>query len=874
VINLKEEKLLLDEKLILHNGIKNILENLVLNEHYILYFISPEVKLKARIINDLIEKYSKDIPEQLYSSLKLLALDFNSDEILRNISNELTENILINIYAYYSKNRNLPLNILEFLLQYTKNNFNNRLIFLVNILLADYFLQEKNFDLAETHMKHCIEYINYNISVNEYETMIVYIICGKYLEKTKEMFTSGADNYYILAKNIAEDLNDEISLLSILSLLSYYYHNIEQREKSEEYAFRALSIAKMLNIAELYFNVYKILAIIKSTTGEYRQASDYMKSTIEYSKSIDNFSVIENVKLKNSLGYTYFLQGDFSSSLEIHFNALNTLLMVPSASEILEEAVKTCDNLSLSFKMLGDFHNAVYFSKATVKIMEDCNFGNRIDIQNLCKQYTDLGITYGLFMNDNKNALKYYKLARLHISNNDHFIKLSNILMLESYIKFASGNIDESYLCFSRASDLLISNGSGNIYVQSLLLLYYIAFSKIFKVYTNSFTESAKIISENYNLQSHFNFYTDIFINERCFKPINYDKNNYTLNLIFVLSQERRNSLKESKKANDFEIVQNFSNKISTIFSEDILYEEAKNMFNKYFLSKGIIMSKHAFETGISSNAYLHTETSNSKNEILSFFKNLIYDNNLILNSHGRNYDIFNFTNDDSIYIKSMILYFIYDEINSTTYYFAIFNNKSSDWVYSNEDAEVGLILVKNLFLKLKTIQYTEKLKNNNFIDYSTGLYNAKYMWNKLDELLKLYKNMNADFSIAVLDLNDFKHINDTYGHFSGDEAIKYFSKILKLNIPSPNDIIRYGGDEFVIIFPKLSASEAEEYILKAKNLCSKCPIILNGFQIYLDFSYGVGSRTNSFENSKALFEHVDKLMYNNKLTNKRLNII
>lgn len=285
-------------------------------------------------------------------------------------------------------------------------------------------------------------------------------------------------------------------------------------------------------------------------------------------------------------------------------------------------------------------------------------------------------------------------------------------------------------------------------------------------------------------------------------------------------------------------------------------------------------MSKHAFETGISSNAYLHTETSNSKNEILSFFKNLIYDNNLILNSHGRNYDIFNFTNDDSIYIKSMILYFIYDEINSTTYYFAIFNNKSSDWVYSNEDAEVGLILVKNLFLKLKTIQYTEKLKNNNFIDYSTGLYNAKYMWDKLDELLKLYKNMNADFSIAVLDLNDFKHINDTYGHFSGDEAIKYFSKILKLNIPSPNDIIRYGGDEFVIIFPKLSASEAEEYILKAKNLCSKCPIILNGFQIYLDFSYGVGSRTNSFENSKALFEHVDKLMYNNKLTNKRLNII
>lgn len=66
-----------------------------------------------------------------------------------------------------------------------------------------------------------------------------------------------------------------------------------------------------------------------------------------------------------------------------------------------------------------------------------------------------------------------------------------------------------------------------------------------------------------------------------------------------LLSEERRHSLRESKRARDFELIQNFSNKINSALLESNLYKETQNLFNRYFFTKGFISAKDHFKEGL-----------------------------------------------------------------------------------------------------------------------------------------------------------------------------------------------------------------------------------------------------------------------------------
>jgi diguanylate cyclase (GGDEF)-like protein len=800
-----------------------------------------------------------------------MSLSFDSDELLKNITSSIDESDLLNIFAYYAKHKILPMWILQILLDCVKNkDINSRPVFLVNILLSDYFLQHNNFDLAETHIKYCIEYLNNNININEYENMVSYIICGLFLEKTMDIFSSPAINYYSMSIEIAENLNDEISLASVLTNVCYYYHKIEDSSNSVLFGNKALEIVRELNQPVLYINLYKTLALIRATIGNYEEASQYMKKTIEVSQNIKDFSMIEHVKLQNTLGYIYYLEGNFKEALSVHLNALKALSFVSNASDILDEAIKTFDNLSTSFKMLGDIEKALDFSEITTMIIKNCNYGHRInDIHNLCKQYTDLGLIYGLYLKDYENALNYYNLARLIISKEDHYIKLGNLTVLEAYIQYHSGDILNSEVIFERAIDLLQKHGSKNIYVQQLLLSYYISFARRFSSKTSEYMAKAFEISKEFCLNKHYNFFVDLFIRETSFLPCDFNVKNYPINLIQMLSEERRHSLAENKKARDFELIQDFSNKISTIVSEKILYEVVQKLFNNYFLSKGFMVINRDFSGQFKSRLHLKDIAKHLESELTDFFQNFIITNSLPVNYYEKGYEIYNFAGEDSNFVKSMIIYFLYDEITCSTYYFILFHDRKSQWLFSNEHAEVGLILIKNLFFKIKALQYTDNIRKDSLIDYATGLYNAKYMWNKLDELINEFNTSNQQFSMSVIDLNDFKGINDTYGHSVGDEVLKHFSKILKSNIEN-NYIIRYGGDEFIIFFPNITKFQAKEKMIEINNLCKSTPFTFNGIKIYIRFSYGIDNYSGHFSSSKDFFNSVDKQMYDYKITTKK----
>jgi diguanylate cyclase (GGDEF)-like protein len=212
-----------------------------------------------------------------------------------------------------------------------------------------------------------------------------------------------------------------------------------------------------------------------------------------------------------------------------------------------------------------------------------------------------------------------------------------------------------------------------------------------------------------------------------------------------------------------------------------------------------------------------------------------------------------------------MIVYRIFDEISNNSYLFIIFNESSCSWFFTDEDAQAGLILINNLFLKLKHIQYINSIKQKTITDSLTGLYNSDYMWTSLEGLIEKYEDSNDCFSMVFIDLDKFKDINDTFGHPVGDEVLRFFAGILKKALHPYDMIIRYGGDEFAVILPRLGCEEASRVMNEFQEVCSKELFRVGGNNIKIGFSYGIENYSKNFGSSSDFFTRIDNLMYYSK---------
>lgn len=124
---------------------------------------------------------------------------------------------------------------------------------------------------------------------------------------------------------------------------------------------------------------------------------------------------------------------------------------------------------------------------------------------------------------------------------------------------------------------------------------------------------------------------------------------------------------------------------------------------------------------------------------------------------------------------------------------------------FNNMIVELDMRTNKLILEETKRI-YQEKLANT---DPLTGAYNRRYLNEFSYEYLKIVKRENKDLSLLLLDLDDFKNINDTFGHEIGDIVIKQLVEISKSSIRESDLIIRFGGDEFIILLPNTNIQSA-----------------------------------------------------------------
>ena len=152
--------------------------------------------------------------------------------------------------------------------------------------------------------------------------------------------------------------------------------------------------------------------------------------------------------------------------------------------------------------------------------------------------------------------------------------------------------------------------------------------------------------------------------------------------------------------------------------------------------------------------------------------------------------------------------------------------------------------------------------------DYLTGIYNRK----RLESYLKTKisrSSENRTFSAVLIDLNNFKSINDNFGHNAGDEALAVSVSLIKSCIGSNDFLARYGGDEFCIVLDVSTKDELEQIIGKI-NCCIEKYNESAVSEYFLGFSMGYAVYDfHTQMTAEAFQKQIDLLMYQNKRTNK-----
>lgn len=176
-----------------------------------------------------------------------------------------------------------------------------------------------------------------------------------------------------------------------------------------------------------------------------------------------------------------------------------------------------------------------------------------------------------------------------------------------------------------------------------------------------------------------------------------------------------------------------------------------------------------------------------------------------------------------------------------------------------------------NAVIKRKELE--NKLKDQSVRDSLTNCFNRKYFYDQVKQQVSLYVRTGTTFSIALIDIDNFKHVNDTYGHLAGDDVITKFASLIKENIRLYDIPIRFGGEEFAVIFPSCIKMDAAKAIIKIKNILQASPPVYNKNKISFTFSCGIVEvveiKDKAIINFESLIKIADDRLYNGKNSGK-----
>ena len=159
-----------------------------------------------------------------------------------------------------------------------------------------------------------------------------------------------------------------------------------------------------------------------------------------------------------------------------------------------------------------------------------------------------------------------------------------------------------------------------------------------------------------------------------------------------------------------------------------------------------------------------------------------------------------------------------------------------------------------------------EKFKTMAQIDGLTGVNNRQYFMQLAAEEFEKAERYHQPFCLVMIDIDKFKSINDTYGHLDGDEVLRHFARVIFQDIRKFDVAGRYGGDEFILIFPNTDMPLAVQILKRIENAI-QIPIDLpDQISLAITISYGI-TQMQEEDTLESLIKKSDQAMYLMKRT-------
>jgi diguanylate cyclase (GGDEF)-like protein len=151
------------------------------------------------------------------------------------------------------------------------------------------------------------------------------------------------------------------------------------------------------------------------------------------------------------------------------------------------------------------------------------------------------------------------------------------------------------------------------------------------------------------------------------------------------------------------------------------------------------------------------------------------------------------------------------------------------------------------------------------YYDELTRSYNRRYLHYWIDNEIKRATRFSAKFAVLMLDIDNFRNINNNFGHLEGDKVLIDFSRVLRVNIREVDSLVRYGGDEYIILMPNTDENGALDLAQRIMDYLNESDI--SGHKIHCSMGYAVFPEDGN--TSEHLINQADNLMYSAKKQGK-----
>lgn len=184
---------------------------------------------------------------------------------------------------------------------------------------------------------------------------------------------------------------------------------------------------------------------------------------------------------------------------------------------------------------------------------------------------------------------------------------------------------------------------------------------------------------------------------------------------------------------------------------------------------------------------------------------------------------------------------------------------------------EMASIVSMQFALEIKRVMLYEKVEELAITDGLTGLYVRRYFLERFKEELNRSKRYGLKFAFLMIDIDDFKKVNDSYGHLVGDVVLKETARVVRGTVREIDLVSRYGGEEFCVLLPETSADGAKLVAERIRSRIEESSFKAYDEKLKMTVSIGLSLYPEDSLSSRGLIECADSALYVAKRSGKNL---